>query len=114
MSKKDKDELVGFRDFMHDKREAGLKRHSAKGQSQRKEGFELLTFLELESKRLDKHIELMQERLFVIRECDTFERLNRDINQEITKVNMELMEKSFQKGSALFKSLRESFTPFFE
>ena len=64
MSNNDKDDLIGFRDFIDndqgksDKRSAGTRS---------KNDFELITFLEQDSQRLSNHIETFEEKAYVIK-----------------------------------------------
>lgn len=99
---KNEDELFGFREFLED---SGYKRP---GKSAAKHaGFELLSFLEIESARLDKQQELLAEKSSTLKTCDAFEALNRQINREISLATSRLSGELFKKDSTLMKSLEE-------
>lgn len=108
MTKKD-DELAGFRDFL-DGEKKGLSGTLNQGKINSKSaGFELLSFLELESSRLDKITNVMEEKSYVLSNCDSFNKINRDINREISLLNSEVLKLLYRKDSPMMKSLEELF-----
>lgn len=108
---KGKDDLAGFRDFLDGEKD--LRRPSGAGAASKHAGFELLTFLELESSRLDKQLAVMEEKSYILKNCDSFEQLNRQINRDISLKNAQLMKLLYREDSPMMKSLEELFRAVF-
>lgn len=102
------DDIAGFRDFLEGE---PRKRGPGSNNAAKNSGFELLTFLELESKRLDKQIEVLGEKSASLKSCDSFEQINKAINQEIARKHAELIRLLYQKDSPMMKSIRDLFKP---
>ena len=68
--------------------------------------------MEVESARLDKHLDLLSEKSAVIKNCDSYERLNKEINREISLKNARLVSALFKAHSPMMKSLDELFKSF--
>lgn len=111
MTKDKDDELSGFRDFLEGE---NIKRVPGKGQPSKHAGFELLSFLELESARLDKQLNVMEEKNYVLKNCDSFDQLNKRINRDISLRNVELMRLLYREDSPMMKSLKELFGSLFK
>lgn len=111
MSDKKDDELAGFRDFLDGDKQ--LKKALSKKGRANNSGYELLSFLEKESQRIDKQLEVLEEKSYLLKSCDSFENINRDINKEIAKKHSEMTNLLFQKDSPMIKSLEELFESIF-
>lgn len=110
MSKKE-DDLAGFRDFLEGDKD--LKQKASGNNSSKHAGFELLSFLEAESARLDKQIKVLEEKSYVLKNCDSFEKLNKEINREISLKNADLIRLLYRPESPMMKSLKETFRALF-
>ena len=111
MTKKEDDELAGFRDFIDG--DTQLRRAVNSGNQSKRDGFEMFGFLELESKRLDKQLNVLEEKSYLIKNFDSFTKLNKEINKEISTANAKLMTRLYQKDSPMMKSIEEIFRGLF-
>ena len=111
MTKKKDDELAGFRDFLEGDKH--LSKAFSKKDRSNNSGYELLTFLEKESSRLDKQLEVMEEKSYLLKSCDSFDNINREINREIAQKHNEMTKLLFQESSPMIKSLEEIFGSIF-
>lgn len=106
----DDDETIGFKDFLEYTDEINKKKTHTTDQTP---GFELFTFLEQESTRLEKRIKLFEEKSFVLKNYPQSKSL---INKQIEhnkEVRFEIINKLKQRGSPLFDSMREIFDDHF-
>lgn len=111
MSDKKDDGLAGFRDFLDGDKE--LKNSLHKRGRGNNSGYELLSFLEKESLRIDKQLEVLEEKSYLLKSCSAFDQINRDINKEIAKKHSEMTRILFQEDSPMVKSLEELFGSIF-
>lgn len=103
MSKKNQpDELIGFRDFLeHDAKQKPPQRNK------RAEGYELITFLERESQRLEKVIDLCQDQTYVLKNFSQGDKLLIEIKNETIKHQMELISIIKREDSHLSQNIDE-------
>ncbi|MBC74484.1 MAG: hypothetical protein CME64_00555 [Halobacteriovoraceae bacterium] len=111
MSDDKKDDLIGFRDFIEG--DKLLKNANQPNKKHKRDGFEMFSFLELESKRLDKQLKVLEEASYLLKSCDSFPGLNKQINREILLTNAKLMNRLFDEDSPMCKSLDEVFKDLF-
>jgi hypothetical protein len=109
-NKKSDDDLIGFRDFLEHKVE---KSSIEQTNTKRLNDFELVTFLDQDSKRLSKLLELYEEKTYVIKNFP------QDINL-ISKQSVVLIEQKAQliplllrPDAPVHKNLAELFNEFF-
>ena len=106
MSPDDEDDLIGFRDFID-----GEDNKPAKSTRRRREStntsFELLTFFENESNRLDMQNKFFEEKVYMIKNFPQAQSIRVHLSDEI-QTNIKLLDKMLlKKDSSLFKSLNE-------
>lgn len=106
MSSNDDDDLIGFRDFID-----GENNSAPKGAKRRREsnsaGFELLTFLENESQRLDKQNKFLEEKVYMIKNFPQSNRIQFQLDEEIDS-QIDILDKMLlKKDSSFFKSMNE-------
>lgn len=108
MTKKNNDDLIGFKDFIdHEAKQ------SAPKASRRDNDFELITFLEQDSIRLTKHIEAFEEKVYVIKNFPQEEKLLAQ-QERILKAKKETMLGLCSRNdSPLILNLSELFQIFF-
>lgn len=111
MSDDKDDDLAGFRDFIEG--DKLLRRVSQPSKKHKRDGFEMFSFLELESKRLDKQLKILEESSYLLKNCDPFTTLNKELNKDILVTNIKLMNKLYKKDSPMMKSLEEVFKGLF-
>lgn len=109
MSKnKSNDDMIGFKDFIENDKSTN-KRSS----NQRIKDFELMTFLEQESKRLTKHIEMLEEKVYVIKNFSQGEKLLRDQERKLAESKKKLIEMIKKKDSSFMKQMNSTFREYF-
>lgn len=109
MSKnKNNDDMIGFKDFIENDK-ATTKRSS----NQRIKDFELMTFLEQESKRLTKHIEMLEEKVYIIKNFSQGEKLLRDQEKKLADSKRKLIEIIKKKDSSFMKQMNSIFKDYF-
>lgn len=107
--KKSNDDLIGFRDFLDHEQE----KTSQKNVKKRDTDFELITFLEQDSKRITKHLETFEEKVYVLKNYPQDIKLISDQDFEVTKSKVKVMTNLNRNDSPLFINLAELFRNFF-
>mgnify|MGYP001197360225 CR=1 FL=1 len=103
--KDDDDDLIGFRDFIDG--EDKKPKPSPKRRDANSGGFELLTFLENESKRLDKHTGFYEEKVYMLKNFPQGKALNFELDRDI-EAQLDILAKMLLKNqSPLCMSLNE-------
>ena len=110
MTKKHHDDLYGFRDFLNEK-DTGKKNKKSTNRYQNE--FELLTFLEQDSKRLSKHIDLFEEKNYVLKNYPQDPSLNIEVEHNTIEARVEAIQLNSQANAPLFKNLSDIFKNFF-
>ena len=111
-NKKDEDnDLIGFREFLEGEDKSFLKRASQK--KRQVADFELVTFLEQESRRISNHIETFEEKVYIIKNYSQNPNLNIEAETDNIQKRIETVELCKKKNSPLFKNLNEVFNQFF-
>lgn len=113
-SKKDKNsDIVGFEEFLEftqsKKPVAGNRSYLKKFDDQ----FDLLTFLETESHRLEKLVELFQEKVSILKNCP--QDISLTVKQETSNITMktEIVQNLIKKNSPLNQNLLNLFNQFY-
>ena len=110
-NKNNDDELIGFKDFIEGENKTFMKPNS---QKKRKDAdFELVTFLEQESKRISKHINTYEEKVYVIKNYPQNPNLNIEAEAQNIQKRIETIELCKKENSPLFKNLADIFNQFF-
>lgn len=110
--KDDEDDLIGFKEFLEGQDTSFMKRSP---QSKRKDAdFELVTFLEQESKRITKHIEIFEEKVYLMKNYSQNPNLNIEAESENIRQRIETIELCKRENSPLFKNFSEIFRQFFD
>ena len=104
-NKDDEDDLVGFRDFIEG--EANKPKIPKKRRNDKSGGFELLTFLEAESKRLEKHHKFYEEKLYMIKNFPQHKAINFQVENEIESQLDTLCKMLMKNDSPLYQSINE-------
>ena len=105
MSDKD-DDLIGFKDFL----EVERKKNEPKGTPrERPDGFELLTFLEQDSSRIQKLITLFEEKSYVLKNYPQSKIVLADITIHRDMLKEELTSLLSNPNSEFFNNLAEIF-----
>jgi hypothetical protein len=103
--KESDDELIGFRDFIKDESEPGVK--SSKKRDNQNSSFELLSFLESESIRLEKQKSLYEEKVYMLKNYPQAKNINFNLESDLMS-HMDIAHKMLmQDGSPLMSSLNE-------
>ena len=108
-NKKNNDEVIGFRDFIEHENQ---KKHSGKS-PKRQNDFELLTFLDQESRRLSKQIDLFEEKVYIIKNFPQDVELLRKKEVELSAKKEKIVRLLQRKDSPLIKHLAEIFKSYF-
>lgn len=108
--KENDDELVGFRDFIDEENKKRVKT------SRKREGhsssFELLTFLESESIRLEKQKKLFEEKSYTLKHHPQGKNINFYLDSDLSS-HLDLLDKMLlQENSSLMSSLNEILNQF--
>lgn len=106
MDKKNKkipNDLIGFQEFIE--KDSKLFQH--RNQPSPSSGFELLSFLEHESIRLSKTIELCEDQVYTVKSFPQHEEIQLKQDQIINKNKSILVEILSRKDSPLTKNLHE-------
>ena len=109
MNKKD-DDLIGFKDFLDDQ---GIQKPRRFKNDKRNEDFELLTFLEQESERLDQHLKLFEEKSYMLKNYPQDIELLIQAEEQKSSLKSDAIQKLKRLDSPLMKSLAEIFNPHF-
>jgi len=105
MSPKDDDDLAGFRDFIDGSNDKSIK--APKRRDNNTQGFELLTFLDNESMRLEKQSRFYEEKIYMLKNYPQQKAINYQLSEEL-KSQKELLDRMLLKDmSPLFLSLNE-------
>lgn len=108
---KDNDELYGFKEFLEgDKTGINQKSGNAKRPMG---GFELLTFLEQDSIRIQKLINLYEEKAYILKNYSQFQQLQFKAQFNRDRLKKKLMEKLKSDNAELYKRLSEIFNTHF-
>jgi hypothetical protein len=107
--KKNNEDLSGFQDFI----DAANDGPSKIPRKNRVDGFELLTFLEQDSQRLENMIRLYEEKAFLLKNYPQDTDLIIKLDGHNSFLRQQLIEKLGKKNSPLMKSLAEMFNPHF-
>jgi hypothetical protein len=111
MSNNDKDDLIGFRDFIDndqgksDKRSAGTRS---------KNDFELITFLEQDSQRLSNHIETFEEKAYVIKNYSQDPSLNIEAEHSSIQSRVQTISLCLRPEAPIHRNIAEIFSNFFK
>ena len=100
---KKKDELVGFREFIEDE---GLKRprkHSAS--KDKDQSYQLLTFLERESLRLGKLIDLCEEKVYIEKNYPQHMNIELELENLFIKKQIEIIQRLRWENSPFSQNL---------
>jgi hypothetical protein len=111
MTNKEDDDLIGFKDFIDGEDKPFLQ--NAPQKKRKDADFELVTFLEQESKRIGKHIEIFEEKVFVMKNYSQNPNLNIEAETENIQKRVETIELCKHPKSPLFMNLAELFNQFF-
>lgn len=107
MSKKTKkdipEDLIGFKEILTD---ADLKRHQ-KPKRDIGNNYEIFTFLERESIRLSKIIELCEDKVFILKKYPQQQSIHNELNKEVETIKKEIIDELKLKDSPLTKNLDE-------
>lgn len=107
--KKSDDELIGFRDFIDGESE----KTSRKMPTKRYNDFELMTFLEQDSKRITKHIETFEEKVYMIKNYPQDIKLTTDLEIDVASKKGEVLTYLNRNDSPLVINLSDLFNRFF-
>jgi hypothetical protein len=107
--KNENDDLIGFRDFLDHEHEKTSQKMSKK----RDTDFELITFLEQDSKRITKHIETFEEKIYVLKNYPQDIKLLSDQEFEVTKSKVKVIANLSRNDSPLLINLAELFRTYF-
>lgn len=110
MNKKDND-LSGFHDFLDDPTPSTRNKKNYK--KKQPDDFELLTFLETDSKRLDLHLRLFQEKSFMLKNYPQEIEVLLQLEKHRDKLKSDATALLKSPDSGLMKSLAELFNPHF-
>lgn len=103
--KKDDDDLVGFRDFIDG--ESEKPKIAKKRRDNNSSGFELLTFLESESKRLELHSHFFEEKAYMLKNHPQGRAINFELDKELNE-NLDTLTRMLMKSdSSLCSSINE-------
>lgn len=106
MSDKDnRDELIGFKDFIEGK--SSHKYKSPQINDKKNGSFELLSFLETESIRLEKEKSFFEEKVYLMKNFNPYKKLNTQIQEEISENEKALYQMLSESDSSLVKSMNE-------
>ena len=111
MSNKDKDDLVGFREFIDNDQVKNDKKHSG---IRLNNDFELITFLEQDSKRLSNHIETFEEKAFVINNYPQDPSLNIEAEHSSIQSRVETISLCLKPEAPIHRNIAEIFSSFFK
>lgn len=107
--KKSDDDLVGFRDFLDNEPEPQLGKSNVK----RYNDFELMTFLEQDSKRITKHIETFEEKVYMIKNYPQDIKLTSELEVDVASKRGEVLSYLNRNDSPLVINLSELFNLYF-
>lgn len=107
--KKVDDDLIGFRDFL----DGQPQKSSPKVPNNRYSDFELITFLEQDSKRITKHIETFEEKVYMIKHYPQDIKLITDQEIQVASKKGETIELLSRKESPLYINFSEIYKSFF-
>jgi hypothetical protein len=109
MSKKDND-LTGFKDFLEGDKSLSAKQYK----KERHNGdAELFTFLEQDSKRIERHLKLYEEKAYMLKEYPQEIELMIQLEEHKNELRSQIVTKLKEQNSPLMKSLAELFNPHF-
>lgn len=108
--KENDDDLIGFRDFIEKENQKGVK--TSKKREEKSSSFELLTFLESESIRLEKQKRLYEEKAYILKNYPQGKSINFNLESDLM-ANLDILSKMLlRKDSSLMNSLNEILTQF--
>jgi len=110
-NKKDDDDISGFKEFLDGEDKSFLQ--SAPQKKRQNVDFELVTFLEQESRRISKHIETFEEKVYIIKNYSQNPNLNIEAETSNIQTRIETVELCKRSNSPLFKNLGDIFSQFF-
>lgn len=106
MASDNDDDLIGFKEFLTEERKKGERTQLVRS---RNDGFELLTFLEQDSKRLEKLIKIYEEKSYILKNYPQASPLLADITTHRDMLRQQLVDVLAAKDSSLFENLSEIF-----
>lgn len=110
MTKKNKDDdLIGFRDFIDFESEKKTSRPNPK----RYNDFELMTFLEQDSRRITQHIETFEEKVYMIKNYPQDIKLITEQELEVAEKKGTVISYLTRNDSPLIINLSDIFNNFF-
>jgi hypothetical protein len=107
----DKDNLIGFRDFIDTDEAAKLKKSKS---SRLANDFELITFLEQDSQRLSNHIETFEEKAYVIKNYSQDPSLNIEAEHRNIQSRVDTISLCLRQEAPVYRNIAEIFSNFFK
>lgn len=109
-TKENDDEFVGFRDFIEEENKKRVK--TSRKRERHSSSFELLTFLESESIRLEKQKNLLEEKSYMLKNHPQGKNINFNLDSDLGS-HLDLLDKILmQESSSLMSSLNEILNQF--
>ena len=99
-------DLTGFKDFLEVERKKNDGRHTPRTRS---DGFELLTFLEQDSKRVEKFIQVFEEKSYVLKNNPQEVAILAEISNHRDLLRLQLIEVLAKDSGVLFENLGDIF-----
>lgn len=103
MSNRNDDDMIGFRDFLEDT-------DKKKNQTNKRVdnlNYELLSFLEKDANRLDKHISLFEEKTYMLKNFPTESKILVDLEAENIELRIDIINRLKSYPSGLHSHLSE-------
>jgi hypothetical protein len=107
----DNDDLLGFKDLIETDESKQLKKYKNTRQTN---DFELITFLEQDSKRLSNHIETFEEKAYVIKNYSQDPSLNIEASHRNIQSRVDTTNLCLRPEAPIYKNLAEIFNNFFK
>lgn len=105
MAKKNnfQEDMIGFKDFMDDEPQ----KKTTRAKRDTSSGHELLTFLERESTRLSKVLDLCEEKTFNLKKYPQSDKIVEEIEQSLITARKDVIKRMSAITSPLTKNLNE-------
>lgn len=107
----DEDDLIGFRDFLEGEQTESKKKSNT---IRKKNDFELVTFLEQDSKRISNLIETFEEKVYVMKNYSQDPALNIESEHELIQSKAAALSLNLRSDAPIYKNLAEVFHNFFK
>ncbi len=107
----DKDDLIGFRDFLDGDNSQPKKSYKS---SRKSNDFELITFLEQDSQRLSNHIDTFEEKAYVIKNYPQDPSLNIEAEHNSIESRVTALTLCLRSEAPINRNLAEIFNNFFK